>query len=476
MLNTPGKYKYFAVGAIGTFMATLDGSIVNVALPTLSRELSATVDQVAWVVLSYSLTLISLMLIFGAWVDRRGYLFGYQFGFIFFLLGSILCSVAGTVEVLVLGRIVQAVGTAMFAAIGPGLVTTVFPPHQRGKGIGLMIMMVAAGFMTGFPLGGIMLEYLPWQWLFLINLPIGVVGIYLVNRYFRSLPKPELKAALPLGGGIAIAVALVGFTYGLTLIHDHAFGSIEVLASFAISLVGFYFFFRFESRPETALIGLNIFRKPLFTFSVLAAMTHFVASSGSLVLLPFYFEHVRGYSPKEVGLHMFILPIMMFIFAPLTGRLADKMGFRFFTVLGAVLGIVALAMMVNFTPVATELYIILTLILFGASAGIFSTPNSSTMMGSVEPKERAIASGILATNRNIGMSIGVAVATSVYAYYGHRFAGTMDSEWLFIFSYRPVLYVSVLFGVLSLIFCLLRPDTTKARKEGSKSREASRQH
>ncbi|PWB70225.1 MFS transporter, partial [candidate division GN15 bacterium] len=160
------KYKLFTAGAIGTFMSTLDGSILNVALPTISESLHASVGLVAWVVLSYALTLIALMLVFGAWTEAKGYAFAYKFGYYFFMVGSLMCALSNSVYLLIIARVVEAVGTAMFAAVGPGMVARVFPDNERGKGMGLMLMMVAAGFMVGPPLGGLILAVFPWQAIF----------------------------------------------------------------------------------------------------------------------------------------------------------------------------------------------------------------------------------------------------------------------------------------------------------------------
>ena len=146
------RYKFFTVGAIGTFMGTLNGSILNVALPTIADDLQCTVDVVAWVVLSYTLTLVSLLLIFGAWTERKGYDFAYKFGFSFFIVGSLLCIMSWSIYSLVFGRVIQAIGASMFQAVGTGMVTEVFPERERGKGIGMMVMMVSAGLMMGPPL------------------------------------------------------------------------------------------------------------------------------------------------------------------------------------------------------------------------------------------------------------------------------------------------------------------------------------
>ena len=142
-------------------MGTLDGSILNVALPTIAADLDCRIDQVAWVVMAYSATLVALMIVFGAWAQRRGYPFAYKFGYTAFVLGSLICVLSSDINMLIAGRVVQGIGAAMFQAVGIGLVTEIFPPEERGKGIGTMVMMVSAGLMSGPPIGGFLLEYFP---------------------------------------------------------------------------------------------------------------------------------------------------------------------------------------------------------------------------------------------------------------------------------------------------------------------------
>ncbi len=440
-------------------MSTLDGSILNVALPSIASDLGADIDVVAWVVLAYSLTLISLMLIFGAWTERRGYQFAYQFGYAFFTIGSLGCVLSTDIGTLIAARIVQAIGAAMFQAVGPGMVTAVFPDEERGKGIGLMVMIVSAGLMAGPPVGGFLLKFFPWQAIFAINLPIGLVGFALARLYFKMLPKPTVDRPMYLAGGIAIALALTTGTFGLSSISDHAVTDWRVWGMGLISVASFLAFIRFESRPEKTMIGLEMFRNRQFATALVSAILIFVTMAGSLILMPFYLERVRGFEPSQVGLFLVILPAIMFIFAPLSGRMSDKIGFRFLTTFGMLMTVSGQYLLANLETDSSNGYIILCLIVIGAGVSIFNTPNSSSMMGAVRPDQRARASGIIGTSRNIGMSLGVALATALFAYFKSSYTGEIgDQDVVFVRSYHNVAYVSMAIAIAAVPLCLVRAN------------------
>jgi len=452
------KYKLFTVGAIGTFMSTLDGSILNVALPTISESLHASVGLVAWVVLSYSLTLIALMLVFGAWTEARGYAFAYKFGYYFFLLGSLMCALSGSVYMLVLSRVIQAIGTSMFAAIGPGMVARVFPDNERGKGMGMMLMMVAGGFMVGPPLGGLILAVFPWQAIFLINIPIGLFGLAFTYKYFRMLPEHVAQRRIHFGGAISISTGLASGIFLVKQLNDRTVPESLLWVLAAAAIVGFVAFFRFESKPKTALVGFETFRNRLFTMSILIQLANFVSTSGVFILIPFYLERVKGFEPKTVGLFLIVLPILMFVIAPLAGRLSDKIGFRTLTAVGMAISAAGLLLLAGIQVDSSSAYVVLSLFVCGVGIGTFSTPNSSAMIGSVPPEQRAVVSGILATNRNMGMSLGIALSTALYTRFENANAAITDDKLRFVTSYHPVIYVSVLIAVIGTALCFVRGE------------------
>jgi len=438
-------------------MSTLDGSILNVALPTIADSLGASIETVAWVVLSYTLTLVSLMMIFGAWTERKGYRFAYQFGYAFFFVGSLACALSTSIEMLIAARVIEAVGAAMFQAVGTGMVTTVFPAEERGKGIGLMVMMVSAGLMTGPPLGGFLLKFFPWQSIFLINLPIGIVGFFLAGRYFKLLTAKTLLRKMNLPGGVAISIALVAATLALSLLSDYGFGDIRIWGTALIAVAAFVAFIRLESDPEKAMIGLEIFKIRTFGTALVAALLMFVGMAGVLILMPFYLERIKDFDPSHVGMYLIILPALMFIIAPLAGKLSDKIGSRILSTVGMVVFGVGVYLLSQLGMDSTNHYVILCLIVIGAGVSIFNTPNSSAMLGSVAPERRPLASSIISTSRNIGMSIGVALSTAMFAYFQTRLAsGISDPQQLFVAAYSHVTTLGIGVAVLALPFCLMK--------------------
>ena len=461
--NSPYQYKYrlFSVGAIGTFMATLDGSILNVALPTISNYFEVPMNIVAWVALSYNLTLISLMLIFGVWIGRKGYRFGYNFGFTFFIIGSILCVVSTNFWFLIFGRVVQAVGTAMFAAIGPGMITTVFPEEERGKGIGMMVMMVSAGFMVGPPVGGFLLTFWPWQALFLVNIPIGFVGIYMALKYFKKIVMPVSERKLNLIGALSMSAALLSFTFFLSMFKEFDVNNQNLWILLGMTIIFGSSFLYFESKPDTAMIGIEIFKNRQFTTAIAAMFFMFISIAGILIIVPFYLEQIKLFEPKQVGLYLIILPVMLFIFAPISGRISDKIGFRFLTSFGVLVMIAGFYFLSKLTVDSSNLYIMICLSLLGMGNGIFNTPNSSSLMGAVTETQRAVTSSILATTRNIGISSGVALSTALFAFLQVRNLELLDQNVAFLTSYRTVIYVSIGFSVLCLLVSLSRANRNK---------------
>lgn len=452
------KYRFFSVAGLGTFLSTLDASIMFVALPTMAEQLQVPVDTIAWVSLAYSLTLISLMLVFGAWTRNKGYRFAYRFGFILFFLGSLISALSVGIPQLIIGRVVQAIGGAMFQAIGPGLITTVFPKEERGKGIGLIVMVVSLGFMIGPPLGGFLLSVWHWSSLFYINLPVCIIGLLQSERVFRLMPKPPGHERVSVIGGAAMGFSLTGGMLALSFINDFGMFDYRVIVAAIFSVVALATFIKFESNPHTALIGFGVFKNRQFTTSLLAMTTQFISMAGVQVLFPFYLQQVRGYETETMGLFLVILPVMLMIFAPLSGKISDKIGVRLPTSVGVIVFILGLILTAGLTVSATAGYISICLVVIGAGAGIFGTPNSSAFMGSVTDQQRPIASGILSSTRNIGMSAGIAISTALFTWLQQRYALNMDANSAFLGAFEKVVYVSIAVAVFGLPFCLVRQN------------------
>lgn len=444
-------------------MATFDGSVVNVALPTIADYFSASVDLAAWVSLSYSLTLVALIMVFGAWTESKGYAFGYKMGFVLFITGSILCSVSWSIYALILSRVLQASGTAMFASIGIGLLTEVFPENERGKAIGMIVMMVSAGFILGPPVGGLLLSAFSWHSIFLINIPIGLVGLYMTIAYFKILPPHQSERKMRWAGSLSISLALMTGIFVLGLLKDYPLSNIRIWGLALVSILSLVLFFKFESKKETALIGLEIFKNRQFTSSIAAMLAIFASAAGVMILIPFYLERVKHLEPKQVAWFLMIVPVTMFIFSPLSGKISDKIGFRFLSTFGVIIVTCGLYFMSGIGVDSTTTFVAVGLGIVGTGFGIFSTPNSSALMGSVGKGQRAVTSGILATSRNMGISVGVAVCTSLFAYFNHKYAAMGNDSAIFVASFQNVLLISVGLSIVALPFCLIRGNGNSTR-------------
>ena len=446
-------------------MATFDGSIVSVALPTIAEHFQASVDLAAWVSLAYSLTLVALIMVFGAWTESKGYAFAYKLGYSFFIIGSVMCSLSWSIYGLILSRVVQAAGTAMFAAVGIGMVTEVFPEKERGKAIGMIVMMVSAGFIIGPVAGGLLLSVFNWPSIFLINIPIGLVGLYMTFVYFKVLPPHLSDRKMRWAGSLSVSLALVTAIFALGLIKDYSISDVRIWGLVLVSLFSLVLFARFESKKETALIGFDIFKNRQFTSSIAAMLAAFSAVSGIMLLIPFYLERVKHLEPKQVALYLMIIPVTMFIFSPLSGKLSDKIGFRILSTLGVLILSAGLYVMSRIGIDSSTTLVATGLAVIGSGFGVFSTPNSSALMGSVAKGQRAITSGILSTTRNMGIALGVAISTALFAYFNQKYSGLGGESEIFVSSFHNVLVISIALSLLAVPFCVIRGNGSLRRGE-----------
>lgn len=407
------KYAVLAITSIGIFMSTLDSSIVNVALPTISTAFAASLTTLSWVVTAYLLSISSLLPTMGRAADLYGRKTVYSLGFIVFIIGSALCGLAWNVGALILFRVVQAVGASMLMANGMAIVTAVFPPKERGRALGISGTVVAAGSLAGPALGGLIVGTLTWRYIFYINLPIGIIGAFLGFAFLPEQPKSREGRFDFLGSGLFV-IGLVPLLLALSEGQGVALSLPFVLAMAALAVAGLAAFYYVERRTAHPMIDLSLFRQPIFTIGNAAGMLSYTVNFFSVFLIPFYLTEARGLSPIVVGLMMTPVPAVMFFVAPLSGWLSDRIGYVFLTSSGMTvltLGMVALSGLRAETGYVS---IALRLSLVGIGMGLFTSPNNSSIMGAVQPSKLGLTSGLIATVRNVGMMLGVAISASLF--------------------------------------------------------------
>jgi EmrB/QacA subfamily drug resistance transporter len=398
---------------MGIFLATIDGSIVNVALPTLSTALGADFATVQWVVLSYLLTITTLLAVVGRLADMYGRKRLYNSGFVVFTIGSLLCGLSPSVGWLIGFRVLQGVGAALILALGLALVTEAFPPQERGRALGIAGSIVSIGIVTGPTLGGVIIENLSWHWIFFVNVPIGILGTYLV---WRNIPatRPPGGQAFDFGGAATLCLGLLGVLLGLTTGQREGFTSSQALGLFAFGIFFLLALLYIQRRHPQPIIDPVLFRNRLFTVNLITGLLVFVGL-GSGVLIPFYLETVLGYSVQQVGLLLAVVPIALGIVSPISGVLSDRVGSRPISILGLTVTLLGYLALSTLSTETTAVGFMLRYVLVGIGVGLFQSPNNSAMMGTAPRERLGVASGLLAMTRNLGQTVGIAVLGALWA-------------------------------------------------------------
>lgn len=444
-----------------TFMSTLDGSIVNIALPVMSKDLRIPMNQAEWVVSIYLIVICALLLLFGKLGDAYGKIRVFKIGTILFTIGSLLCGLNSGLMFLLGARTLQAVGAAMTMSTNNGIITEVFPFNERGRALGTIGSFVALGSIAGPGVGGLILAHLHWGYIFLINVPVGIIAILLG---MKVLPKDITlsKQKIDKTGSFLFALVMVTLFAGVFLGQEIGFIKIGVLALFIVALVSFIGFIKVELHVERPVLDLQIFQNTSFTISIFCAFLIFVANFFFNVISPFYLENARGLAANYAGYVLMTFPIVQVVVAPIAGAVSDKIGPKLLTFIGLILiSISQIGYM--FMSLATPMWIFMLFVgLVGLGNGIFQAPNNTIVMNSVEVKDLGIAGGINALARELGMIIGISAATTVlFSSMSHTAGHTVTS---YIPS-QPGLFISgmhVAFMV-SLVICLVATVITGVR-------------
>ncbi len=408
------KWYVFAGVAMGIFLSTIDGSIVNVALPTLVQELDAHLATVEWVVLAYLLALGTLMLSMGRLGDMIGKKPVYLVGFVIFTLGSVLCGLAPNVYWLVGFRVVQAVGGAMIMALGMAIVTESFPPSERGRALGVTGSMVSIGIVLGPTLGGLILDALSWHWIFFVNLPVGIVGTLMVMRFVPAR-KPAGRQRFDLAGALTFFAGMLAMLLALTLGQQMGFDDGRVVLLLAGGAMAAAAFVVVERRASQPMLDLRLFRNRLFSINLASGWLLFVSLSGTTFLIPFFLQGVLGYEPRQVGLLMATVPLAVGVVSPLSGALSDRVGTRPITVVGLAMVMVGFWAVSTVTTDMTSLGYVVRFLPVGIGLGTFQSPNNSAVMGAVPRERLGVASGLLSITRIVGQTTGIAVLSAMWA-------------------------------------------------------------
>ncbi len=407
------KWKIFFLVAVSIFMSTLDSSIVNLALPFIMQELATDIPTIQWVVVVYLLTVSSLLLTFGRLSDTRGRRPIYVTGFMVFTLGSLLCALAATPVFLILARAVQGLGASMLMACSPALIVDVFEKHQRGRALGMIGAVVAAGLTLGPVAGGVILEYFPWQTIFLINIPIGVAATLAGMFVLKNLPRGT-EEPLDKTGSLLMILGLCALILGVTKFTEWGFFSLEFMGSLLIGSLACLGFVVNSQHSAYPLFDLGLLKIRLLVMPLVASIILFAALFVLVFMMPFYLTYPCGFSPARTGGVMIVPFLFLLVVSPVSGVLYDRFGSTRLCLSGTLLLGLSLVSLMFLSPHMHILDILWRMGLAGVGTALFVSPNNTAIMGSVPMAQRGIASGASATARNLGMVMGVAFAGSIF--------------------------------------------------------------
>lgn len=408
------KWFVLATVSVGILLATIDGSIVNIAFPTLVEELDTTFNVIQWVSLGYLLTIATLTLGMGRLGDVVGKKVIHAAGFSVFTIASAVCGLAPDVSWLIGFRVVQALGAVMILALGSAILVEAFPSSERGKALGWVMTAVSVGIITGPVLGGILISTFSWRAIFLVNIPVGIIGTLMAIRYVpKTQPVPGQR--FDFVGALLMSVSLFSLSLALTVGQDAGFTSPQILAAFAVAAITAMVFVVVELRVDSPMLELRLFKAPMLTVGVVTGVLVFICLSATFILLPFYLAGVLGFDVFTMGLLLTVAPLMMGILSPMSGSLSDRIGIRRLTLAGlTIIG----ATYIGFLTLNTEstgLQFVALAVPYGIGIGIFQSPNNSAIMGSVPPEYTGVAGGLLHLTRLLGQIVGIAVLGSIWA-------------------------------------------------------------
>lgn len=429
--GAPRSVRVLVVVAAGVFMATLDSSIVNLALPVMSQQFRVDPSAVSPVVTAYLVAVASSLILLGALGDRTGRRRLYLIGLVVFTVGSGLCAAAWSLEALIAFRVIQGLGGAMMFSLGPAILTEAFPPEERGRALGWIASAVAGGQTAGPVVGGLLLGAFGWPSIFLINLPIGAavlvgssrsisraVGVSRFRGPDEALMPFDAGGAVLLPATLLVLLALLELGPGPGAVLPLTAGLAAALAVCLAALI------TLEGRFKAPLLDLTVFHNRAFVAGNASAVLSFVSIGAVSFLLPFYLTGVLGFTVYRMGLALLPIPLAIALIGPPAGRLSDRIGSALPCAAGLALATLSVATLTNLGAGSTDFDLVWRLALFGAGMALFQSPNNSAVMGSVDRRLLGLASGFLSTMRSLGIALGVVGAAAfLSAFYAAQTGG-----------------------------------------------------
>jgi EmrB/QacA subfamily drug resistance transporter len=404
--------------SLAVFMSALDGTIVNIALPTISTDFNLSSSTVSWVATIYLLVLAGCVLIFGKLADRVGFKKIFLVGFMIFTLGSFSCAVLpdllNSFYVLVGSRVFQAIGGAMITAIAPAMVTAFIPLSLKGKAMGVIMTAAALGTAIGPTIGGVLTQYLSWHWIFFINVPVGIIAVLLGAKVIPMNTPVEKSTGFDKTGALLIFTGLAALLFAVSEGMSLGWTTPVILGALTLAILTLGYFVWHELRMTDPLLELRLFKNKNFLLTNLIMALVFFSFAGINYLLPFYLQYVKGYGVSDSGLILTALSVAMMVAGILAGMLYNRVGGRKLCIAAGILLVIGYFMMTLLRINTPTGFVILTLLVLGFSLGLMITPASNMIMNSVGKQYQGMVSSLTSLERFAPLTLGIAFANLVF--------------------------------------------------------------
>ena len=465
------KWKVLIPVAVTIMMATMDASIINIAFPVLARVFNTEVSVVMWVTVAFVLVSTSSILIIGKIGDMIGRKRIFLAGIAVFTLALLACALSESIGQLIFFRALQAVGAAMTISSGVAIVTEAFPPHEMGKGLGFLGVSVSLGFITGPIIGGLLLDFFDWRSIFYLRIPLGAAAFVMAFLFLKKDSITPGIIHLDLLGTLTSSAGIFFFVFGLSRMREYGPGSFRVLPIAALGLALLAVFVLVERRAKNPIVDPTLFKDKVFSSAMGGLFLHFVAAPPYMLIIPFYLMLGLHLTASKAGLLMAATSVTTMVFGPISGWLSDRFGRVWFAAAGAAAAAMAFTLMLGFDLDSSVGTIAPVFVLLGVGAGTFQPANNSIIMSAVGREHLGTASALVATQRQVGIAVGMAVTGTLYSSWKDRheerlvqqgFDGAGASELAISLAFHDVLLISIVINAAVILLSLL-PLWTKTR-------------
>ena len=414
---TPENKKWWTLGAVsvGLFMIMLDNTVVNVALPAMQRSLNLQLSELEWVVAGYALTFAAFMLTGGKLADYLGRRLIFMVGLGIFTAASLACGFAPSGGVLIGARVVQGLGGALMNPATLSIITATFPPRQRGTAIGIWAGVSAMALAIGPLVGGLLTEHVNWNWIFFINVPIGIAGLIAIPFFIDESRDMSHEQRPDVPGLVTSAIGLFALTYAFIEANSYGWTSARILGSFAVAAVALVTFVLLERHQRLPMLNLALFRNRTFSGANTAMLFIGLAMFGTFFYVSLYMQNVLGYSPTQAGASFLPMTLLIVVAAPQAGKLSDRFGSRW--LVGGGMTLLTIMLLYYSQLGANESFwaILPGLLIGGVGMGMTMTPTTAAAMSSVPVDQAGVGSAVLNSSRQVGGSLGIAVMGAIIA-------------------------------------------------------------